>query len=245
MAKRSLRAVLVARVSTERRSQDASCPRQISNLRDVAKRRGWVVVATFSDRGSGAETGPGLRSALRLIAKGDADALAVCAIDRLGRDVRQMLENVDNVRQWGGCFFVLDQEIDTTSPEGRMQFTLLATLAEFQRRANRRGVIAGIEHARKKGVRLGRKPKLTGRALDRAIALRNVVGVGRRSPRPLWREVAAALKREGFGRFKVTTVATAVTRASAKRAVLKPPPRRVLKKRGKSSETRAAKRASV
>lgn len=239
-AKRSLRAVLVARVSTERRSQDASCPRQISNLRDVAKRRGWVVVATFSDRGSGAETGPGLRSALRMISKGDADALAVCAIDRLGRDVRQMLENVDNIRQWGGSFFVLEQEINTTSPEGRMQFTLLATLAEFQRRANRRGVIAGIEHARKKGVRLGRPRTITGRPLERAIALRS------RRPRPLWREVAAALKREGFGRFKVTTVATAVTRArTQKRAVLKPPPRRVLKKRGKSSETRAAKRASV
>jgi len=204
--------VLVARVSTERRSQDASNPRQLANLRDVARRRGWVVVATFADRGSGAETGPGLRAAMRLIAKNAADALAVCAIDRLGRDVRQMLENVDNIRQWGGSFFVQDDEIDTTSPEGRMQFTLLATLAEFQRRANRRGVIAGLEHARKKGVRLGRPRKLAGRALDRAIALRNL-RFGLQSPRPLWREVAAGLKREGFGRFKVTTVATAVTRA--------------------------------
>jgi DNA invertase Pin-like site-specific DNA recombinase len=238
--RRALRAVLVARVSTEKRSQDASNPRQLANLRDVAKRRGWVVVETFSDRGSGAETGPGLRAAMRLIRQGAGDALAVCAIDRLGRDVRQMLENVDNIRQWGGSFFVLDQEIDTTSPEGRMQFTLLATLAEFQRRANRRGVIAGMEHARKKGVRLGRPRTITGRALDRAIALRQL-----RAPRPLWREVAAALKREGFGRFKVTTVATAVTRASAKRVVLKPPSRRALKKRDKSRGRRATKTAAV
>lgn len=226
-------------MSTERRSQDASNPRQISNLRDVAKRRGWLVVATFSDRGSGAETGPGLRAALRLIAKGAADLLAVCAIDRLGRDVRQMLENVDAIRQWGGSFFVRDDEIDTVGPEGRMQFTLLATLAEFQRRANRRGVIAGIEFARKKGVRLGRPRKIAGRALDRAIALRRS-GFGLLPP-PLWREVAAALKREGFGRFKTTTVATAVTRAE-KRRVLKTPPGAGAKKRGKSRVRRAPKR---
>lgn len=237
--RRALRAVLVARVSTEQRSQDASNPRQLANLREVAKRRGWVVVAEFSDRGSGAETGPGLRSALRMIAKGAADVLAVCAIDRLGRDVRQMLEHVDNVRRWAGSFFVLDHEIDTTVPEERMQFTLLATLAEFQRRSNLRGVIAGLAHARKKGVRLGRPRTITGRALDRAIALR------RSRPRPLWREVARTLKSEGLGRFKVTTVATAVTRANAKRVVLKSPPRRTPTKGRKSRVRRARKSASV
>ena len=206
-----LRAVLVARVSTERRSQDASNPRQIANLRDVAKRRGWDVVATFADRGSGAETGPGLRSALRLIAKGSADLLAVCAIDRLGRDVRQMLENVDNIRQWAGSFFVLDQEIDTTSPEGRMQFTLLATLAEFQRRANRRGVIAGLAHARKRGVRLGRPPTIKTAALERAVELR-----ARRRARPSWSEIAATLKAEKLGDYRRTTIALAVGRRRRK-----------------------------
>ena len=217
--------MLVARVSTERRSQDATNPRQISNRRAVARRRGWVVVATFSDRGSGAETGPGLRSAMRLIRQGAADALAVCAIDRLGRDVRPMLENVDNIRQWGGCFFVLDQEIDTTSPEGRMQFTLLATLAEFQRRANLRGVIAGLAHARKKGVRLGRPPQITRAALARAIALR------RQRPRPSWAAITRTLKAEKLGRLKFSAVAMAVTRAAKKGASQTPPRRRPRKRR--------------
>ena len=205
--RRALRAVLLARVSTHARSQDASNPRQLSDLRDVARRRAWAVVAAFADRVSGAETGPGLREALSMICfKGTADLLVVTAIDRLGRDVREMLTNVDKIRAAGGHFFVRDDFIDTDSPDGRMQFTLLATLAEFQRRSNRFKVIAGIDHARKKGVRLGR-PRALGRlSLARAVALR------KKRPRPSWRQIMLALKAERFGTYKVPTIAGAVTR---------------------------------
>lgn len=208
--RRALRAVLLARVSTHKRSQDASNPRQLSDLRDVARRRGWSVVAKFSDRVSGAETGPGLRAALELIFKGAADLLVVTALDRLGRDVREMLQNVDHIRDSGGHFFVRDDEIDTSSAEGRMQFTLLAALAEFQRRSNRFKIYAGLEHARKKGVRLGRPTKLGRLSLARAVELR------RKRPPTSWRLIMQALKAEKFGTFNPATIAGAVTRELAK-----------------------------
>ncbi len=206
MKRRSLRAVLLARVSTHKRSQDASNPRQLSDLRDVARRRGWTVAATYADRVSGAETGPGLRAAIDLIFRCKADLLVVCALDRLGRDVREMLQNVDKIRSSGGHFFVRDDEIDTSSPDGRMQFTLLAALAEFQRRSNRVKIVAGLEHARKKGVRLGRPTKLGRLSLARAVELR------RKRPRPSWRLIMLALKAEKFGTFNPATIAGAVTR---------------------------------
>ena len=211
MARRPLRAVLVARVSTVSRSQDASPGRQLAELRDVAKRRGWSVVGTFTDRSTGAETGPGLRAALRLARRGGADVLAVTAVDRLGRDVRQMLEHVDGLHQAGARLYVRDDEIDTVSPEGRLQFTLLCTLAEFQRRANLRGVIAGIAHARKKGVRLGRRPELPRAAIARAAELR------RQRPPPSWAAIARQLRAEKLGRHDRTSLSWAVGNLPSKR----------------------------
>jgi len=209
----ALRAVLLARVSTHKRSQDASNPRQLSDLRDVARRRGWTVVAKYSDRVSGAETGPGLRSALDLIFRAKADLLVVCALDRLGRDVREMLQNVDIIRSAGGHFFVREDEIDTSSPEGRMQFTLLAALAEFQRRSNRFKIYAGLDHARKKGVRLGRPRKFGGKALARAVQLRRARPYGRILS---WSQIRKALASEGLGTFKDPTIAGAVVRELAR-----------------------------
>lgn len=217
--KRALRAVLLARVSTNARSQDASNPRQIAELRDVARRKGWTVAATFSDRVSGAETGPGLRAALQLICfKGAADLLAVTAIDRLGRDVIEMLVNVDRLREAGAHFFVRDDEIDTSSPEQRLHFTLLASLAEFQRRSNRFKVYRGLDFARKKGVVLGARPTWPAKARARALELRQ-----RRRPLS-YGAISRRLEAEGLGKVSRDAIAGYIARQ--KGGVLRPPRKR-------------------
>lgn len=203
-----LRAVLLSRVSTSKPSQDKSGPRQIAELREIALRRGWKVIDFFSDRLSGSEYHrPGLEKAVDLICRGGADLLAVHELDRLGRDVRDMLAQVDKIHAAGGHFYIREGNIDTTSPEGRLHFTILAALAEFQRRSNSHKVLAGLAHARKKGVRLGRPPALPPTVVARAVELR------RRRPRPSWREIVRVLSADGHGLYAKGTVAGAVTRA--------------------------------
>jgi DNA invertase Pin-like site-specific DNA recombinase len=188
-------------VSTRKRSQDTSGPRQLAQLREVAKRRKWIVVAELTDRLSGAERNrPGLNEGLALIRNGKAQVLAVHDLDRLGRDTRDLLGTLDAIRAWGGDLFIRDANVDTTA-EGRLGFTMIAALAEYQRRSNSSKVIAGLAHARKKGVRLGRPPDLSGADLDRAVELR-------RSGRLSWGAIAVQLG----GQHPRTSVATAVTR---------------------------------
>lgn len=131
----------------------------------------------------------------------------VDALDRLGRNVRHILETVDTVEGAGGNLFVVDLGIDTSTPAGRMCLTVLATLAEYLRRDNVRKVLAGIAFARKKGIRLGRPPAMGAAVLARAVALR------RSRPRPSWRAIVGTLKAERLGKFAKGTVAGAVTRA--------------------------------
>ena len=201
------RAVLYARVSTLKASQAQSIPRQLAELRDEAMRRGWQVAATYTDKLSGGRRDrPGLTAALEQIFRGRADILVVPDLDRLGRDVPQMLHNADAIRAAGGNFFIRDRNIDTSTAEGRLIFTLLAALAEFQRNSYRERILAGLAYARKKGVRLGRPPSIPSTALHRAVQLR------RQRPRPSWRQIVRTLKDEKHGRFPKGTIAGAVTR---------------------------------
>lgn len=202
------RAILYARVSTLKPTQAHSAARQLDQLRDLAKRRGWQVVASYTDKLSGGRRDrPGLTTALDLIFRGRAEILVVHDLDRLGRDVVQMLYNVDAIHAAGGNFFILDRNIDTSTAEGRLIFTIFGALAEFQRNSNRERILAGLAYARKKGVRLGRPSNLPSAVVDRAVQLR------RQRPRPSWKEIVEALQREKLGRFKKGTIAGAVTRA--------------------------------
>lgn len=213
-----LRAVTYARVSTEKASQDTSVSRQVAELKEVAARRGWQVVFQFSDRISGGDAArPGLDAALNHIFHARADVLVVHDLDRLGRNVRTMLANVDAIHAAGGHFYVLDKHWDTSAPEGRLIFTIFAALFEFQRRTLGEKIKAGLAFARKKGKRLGARPLLSPAALARAVELRQATRiVGERDDGPMsWAWIVAALKREKLGTYHRGTLAGAVTRAIA------------------------------
>lgn len=236
-----LRALTYARVSTRKRRQDPSIARQTSELRDVAKRKGWRLLAEHSDRLSGGNSArPGLRGAMTMIRRRKADVLVVHDLDRLGRDVQEMLANADAIHAAGAHLFILDRLIDTTTPAGRLAFTINSAYAEFMRRDTARKVIAGIAYARKKGVRLGRPPAIEGEALARAVTLR------RCRPRPSWSSIVLTLRAEKLGKYAKGTLAGAVTRALARLAKgrLKSPPKTARKKPGKKAARRARRKAS-
>lgn len=218
--KAGLRAVVLARVSTLKRSQDKSGPRQLAELRELAGRRGWEVIADFTDRQSGDDDErPGLQAALDLVEHHRAEVLVVHELDRLGRNVNDLLKNADRIAAAGGNLAIRDLDVDTTSPEGRLHFTMMAGLAEYQRRSNVGKVLSGLAAARKKGVRLGRPP-LPPATLERARQLRK--------EKKSWTQIAAQLRAENIGDHGRATIRNALERAKAAPRKSRPPsgPRR-------------------
>lgn len=155
-----MRIALYARVSTAEQNTDT----QTAALRDYCQRRGWVVSGEYIDAGLGGATiqRPDL-DRLMLDAKARKfNAVLVWKFDRLFRSVPHMLEALERFRSMGIDFVSLTESIDTTSPMGKMVFTLLAAVAEFERDLIRERTKAGMARARAQGKHIGR-PRL---ALD-------------------------------------------------------------------------------
>lgn len=117
----------------------------------------------FSDVMSGAKTErPGLTECLKFLQKGDT--LVVWKLDRVGRNLRHLVNVVHDLNDNGVGFKVLTGQgaaIDTTTAPGKLVFAIFAGLAEFERELIRERVNAGIKAAKARGVRFGAKRKLT------------------------------------------------------------------------------------
>jgi DNA invertase Pin-like site-specific DNA recombinase len=97
-----------------------------------------------------------------IVALGEGDVLLVTRLDRLARSTRDLLNTLPVIAEKGAGFRSLrDTWADTTTPHGRLMLTVLAGLAEFERELIRARTGEGRERAKARGVRLGRKPKLT------------------------------------------------------------------------------------
>jgi DNA invertase Pin-like site-specific DNA recombinase len=109
-----------------------------------------------------------LMSALRA-----GDVVVVTKLDRLGRSTRELLDLIERIGAVGASFKSLGDPLwDTTSSQGRLLSTLLAAIAEFERELIRERTGEGRKRAMAKGVRFGRKPKLTHHQRQEAIARR-------------------------------------------------------------------------
>ena len=153
------RAALYHRVSTL--DQDPTLAR--SELRAAAKRLGYRIVLDVEETGSGARNDrPGFQRILRTARRGEFDALLVLKLDRAGRSALDLLANIrELVDVQGVRFVVISQGLDL-KPGGdaisRLLMTVLAAVAEFERDLIRDRTRLGLAAARKKGIRLGRRP---------------------------------------------------------------------------------------
>lgn len=148
-----MRAALYARVSTSSQSTAA----QLDELRAVARQRRWRVVDVGKDVGSGARSDlPERARLLELARRGGIDVLAVWRLDRLGRSVRDLLDAAETLRRERVELVSLRDAVDTTTPAGRLVFTVLAGVAELEREVIRERVLAGLERAKREGKKLGR-----------------------------------------------------------------------------------------
>jgi DNA invertase Pin-like site-specific DNA recombinase len=111
----------------------------------------------FEETASGAKTDrPQLNAALDFMREGDV--LVVWKLDRLSRSMKQLIDTVEMLGGKGIEFKSLTDAIDTTTPQGRLVFGIFASLAEFERSLIRERTMAGLEAARAKGNRGGRRP---------------------------------------------------------------------------------------
>jgi DNA invertase Pin-like site-specific DNA recombinase len=99
----------------------------------------------------------------------EGDTVVVWKLDRLGRSLQDLIALVNDLEKRGVGFKSLQENIDTTTPGGKLTFHLFGALAEFERGIIRERTHAGLEAARARGRKGGRKKKLTGKRLEMAM----------------------------------------------------------------------------
>ena len=165
-----MRAALYLRVSTDRQSVE----NQLARLREVAKARNWEIVETYSDAGisgaKGRDQRPGLDAMLKDATRRRFDVVMAWAIDRLGRSLVDLLGTIETLRGAGVDLYLDQQALDTTTPTGKLMFSVTGAFAEFEREMIRQRVNAGLKRAKAAGVKLGRpKADPTKAALARKL----------------------------------------------------------------------------
>jgi DNA invertase Pin-like site-specific DNA recombinase len=182
------RVALYARVSTLHGQQDPEM--QLSELREYADRRGLTIHQEYVDQGvSGSrESRPALNQLMSDARRCRFDAVLVWKIDRFGRSLKHLVNSLADLSAWGIAFVSLRDNLDLSTPSGRLMFQIIGAMAEFERALIQERVKAGLRNAKAKGKRIGR-PKLTvdcaeilrlrGEGLSwRAISDRLQVGLG-------------------------------------------------------------------
>lgn len=151
-----MRAAIYARVSTTNHGQDVGI--QTRELRQFCEARGWQVAGEYVDAGvSGAkDSRPELNRLMADASRRRFDAVIVWKFDRFARSVSHLLRALETFNALGIAFVSLSEQIDTTTPTGKMIFTVLGAVAELERSLIAERVRAGLRNAKAKGKRLGR-----------------------------------------------------------------------------------------
>jgi DNA invertase Pin-like site-specific DNA recombinase len=155
-----------ARVSTGSQSEAA----QVATLKKAGAGKVFREVAQ-GEKTDRAQLG-------RLLAKlASGDVLMVTRLNRLARSTRDLLNTLAAITgKKAGFRSLADTWADTTTPHGRLMLTVLGGLAEFEKELIRARTAEGRDRAKARGVRLGRKPKLTEHQKREAIRRRDRLG---------------------------------------------------------------------
>jgi DNA invertase Pin-like site-specific DNA recombinase len=177
------RAAIYARVSTTNHGQDVAV--QTRELEQFAQARGWQIVGHYLDAGvSGAkDSRPELNRLMGDAHKRKFDVVVVWKFDRFARSVSHLLRALETFNALGIAFVSLSEQMDTTTPTGKMVFTVLGAVAELERSLIAERVRAGLRNARAKGKTLGRPRRVVD--AHRVASLR-AQGVG-------WKRIAGEL----------------------------------------------------
>lgn len=152
-----------ARVSTQ---DQQTLALQRDAMAAYAQQRGWSIVATITEVGSGVRERQQRDQLMRAARRREIDAIVVWRLDRWGRSVVDLVSTLHELQELGVGFISLHEALDFTTPTGRAMAGLLAIFAQFEREILRERVKAGIAQARRHGKRHGRPPTVAHRAPD-------------------------------------------------------------------------------
>jgi DNA invertase Pin-like site-specific DNA recombinase len=176
------RCAIYARVST---TNGQNPEMQLTELREYVARRGWQLAGEHVDTGiSGArENRPQLDCLMADAHRRRFDVVAVWKFDRFARSVSHLLRALETFQALGVGFVSLSEQLDTSTPAGKMVFTVLGAVAELERSLIVERVRAGLRNAKAKGRHIGR---------PRVVVSAATVGRLRAQGRS-WSEIASQL----------------------------------------------------
>jgi DNA invertase Pin-like site-specific DNA recombinase len=154
------RAVVYARVSKDRQTIE----NQLRELRQIAERRGWTIIEVYTDEAisgaKGRDKRPGLDAMLNDASRRKFDVVMAWAMDRMGRSLIDLLHTIEHLKACGVDLYLDQQNIDTTTPSGKLLFHITGAFAEYERDMIVARIKAGLARAVDEGKQLGR-PKVS------------------------------------------------------------------------------------
>lgn len=153
---------------------DQNNQRQIDEL----VRFGVAAVDVFTDVASGKNMDrPGWEACWKDLREGDL--LVIHSLDRLGRDLLEVVKTIRALHDKGANLKVLSMDIDTRTPVGQLIFHVMAAFAQFERELILERTRHGLAKARERGVVGGRQRKWTDEQIEEAVRLHGVLGAAR------------------------------------------------------------------
>lgn len=149
------RVALYARTSTADKQHPEM---QLRELHEYAKIRGWDVIGVYKDKGyTGTNSNrPMLKEVLRDAKLRRFDIVLVWKLDRWGRSLREIVLMLQELADYGVEFCSLKDALDLSTSQGRLMMHILGAFAQFEADIIKTRVIAGLEHAKVCGKKLGR-----------------------------------------------------------------------------------------
>ncbi len=154
-----MRVALYARVST---CNGQSPEMQVAELREYASRRAWEVFSEYVDHGiSGSkESRPELNRLMADAHRRNFDVVLCWKVDRFGRSLKHLVNALADLDSYGVAFVSLRDNLDLSTPSGRLMFQIIGAMAEFERSLIQERVRAGLRNAKLKGRTLGRPRRI-------------------------------------------------------------------------------------
>ena len=149
------RVAIYARVSTTDKKQDPET--QLRQLRKYAKLRGFTIQGEYIDHATGTnERRPQYQAMLGRVRKREVEIVLVWRYDRFARSTKALITALNEFRSLNVNFISYQENIDTTTPQGEMVFTIMASLAQFESALIGERTKAGMQRAREQGKRISR-----------------------------------------------------------------------------------------
>jgi DNA invertase Pin-like site-specific DNA recombinase len=130
---------------------------QLRELREYARHRELTIVGEYIDKMTGSkDSRPALNRLMADASQRKFDAVLVWKIDRWGRSLKHLVTSLADLDAYGVAFISFRDNLDLSTPSGRLMMQLLGAFAEFERSIIQERVKAGLRNAIAKGKRLGR-----------------------------------------------------------------------------------------